>query len=135
MLDLAKNNFADQAEAGYEFELEHPATGEGMGAFIKVRGDRSRVVQAHARKRVTELQTKEKMAKRKGKDTDMSLDELEAMAIESAIVRVISWRGIAQNGEEIPFTKENAQEVFKEHSWIREQVMENAEQLLNFRSE
>ena len=72
------------------------------------------------------------MAKRKGKEEELTLDEAEEMAIETAIVRVIAWRGITEDGKEVPFTKENAERIFLEHSWIREQISEAADQLLNF---
>lgn len=132
-LDLAVTNIAAQAESGYEFELLHPATGEGTEGFIKVRGSNSKVVQQHARKVVTEMQKREKVAKGKNKEIDYSLDELEDMSVERAVVRIISWRGISENGKEIPFTKENAERILKEHAWIKEAVFENSDDLLNFR--
>lgn len=135
MLDLAVTDFARQAESGYEFELIHPATGEGLGGFIKVRGDKSKVVQSYARKRITEMQKREKVQRGKNKETDLTIEELEDMAVQSAIVRVISWRNIAKDGVEVPFTKENAEEIFRDHPWIREAVMEAADDLTNFRSE
>ena len=135
MLDLAIVNLSAQAEAGYEFELEHPATGEGLGGFIKVRGDKSKKVQNHARKRITEMQKRDRVQRGKNKDTDLTIDELEDMAIESAIVRVISWRGITNEGQELQFNEDTATQVFRDHPWIREAVMEASEDLLNFRSE
>lgn len=132
-LDLAVTNIAAQAESGYEFELLHPATGEGTEGFIKVRGSNSKVVQQHARKVVTEMQKREKVAKGKNKEIDYSLDELEDMSVERAVVRIISWRGISESGKEVPFTKENAERILKEHAWIKEAVFENSDDLLNFR--
>lgn len=132
--DLSKNNFAEVAEAGYEFELKLPGTGEGTGAFITVRGDQSKTVKAYARRKYSEFKLKEQQAKRRGKEVeDITLDEAEELAIESAVIRVIDWKGIAENGKDVPFTKENAERIFKEHSWIREAVTEEAGQLLNFR--
>lgn len=132
-LDLNITNIAAQAESGYEFELLHPATGDGTGGFITVRGDKSRLVQNHARKVVTEMQKREKVAKGKNKDIDLSFDELEDMAVDRAIVRIISWRGIQEDGKDVPFTRENAERILKDHPWIRESVMEESETLLNFR--
>jgi hypothetical protein len=132
--DLSKNNFAESAEAGFEFELKLPGTGEGTGAFITIRGDQSKTVKAYARKKYAEFKLKEQQAKRRGKEADdMTLDEAEELAIESAVVRVIDWKGIAENGKDIPFSKENAERIFKEHPWIREAVTEESAQLLNFR--
>ena len=132
--DLSKNNFAESAEAGFEFELKLPGTGEGTGAFITIRGDQSKTVKAYARKKYAEFKLKEQQAKRRGKEADdMTLDEAEELAIESAVVRVIDWKGIAENGKDIPFSKENAERIFKEHPWIREAVTEESGQILNFR--
>ena len=131
-LDLVKTNIAAEAESGYEFELLHPATGEGTEGFIKVRGEKSRTVQNHARKVVTEMQKREKVAKGKNKEVELSIEDLEAMAIERAIVRIISWKGITEEGVEVPFSKENAERILKDHPWIREAVMEASEELLNF---
>jgi hypothetical protein len=134
--DLSKNNYGEAAEAGYTFELKLPGTGEATGAFITVRGDQSKTVKAYARKKYAEFKLKETQARRRGKEAeDMTLDEAEELAIEAAIVRVIDWKGIAENGKDVPFTKENAERIFKEHSWIREAVTEESGQILNFRPE
>lgn len=132
-LDLAKTNIAAEAESGYEFELLHPATGEGTEGFIKIRGEKSKVVQNHARKVVTEMQKREKMAKGKNKEVELSIEDLEEMAVERAFVRIISWKGIQENGVDLPFNRENAERILKDHPWIRESVMEESENLLNFR--
>jgi hypothetical protein len=134
--DLAKHNYTEIAEAGFEFELKLPGTGEGTGVFITVRGDQSKTVKAFGRKKYSEFKLREQQAKRRGKDVDdMTLEEAEELSVESAIVRVIGWKNITENGKEVTFTKENAERIFKEYSWIKDQVMEEAGQLLNFRSE
>jgi hypothetical protein len=85
-------------------------------------------------KEITEMQKREKIAKGKGKDADLSIEELEDVGVDRAVVRIISWRGISEDGEDIPFTKENAARILKEHSWIKEAVFENSDELLNFRN-
>lgn len=133
-LDLAKTNLADAADAGYEFEIKLPGSGDPTGAFITVRGEMSKVVKNYSRQKFREFQLKEQQAKRRGKESqEMTLEEAEDLAIETTLVRVIDWRGITENGKDVPFTKENAERIFREHSWIREQVMEESSQLLNFR--
>lgn len=133
-LDLAKTNLAEAADAGYEFELKLPGSGLPTGAFVTVRGEMSKTVKNYARQKFREFQLKEQQAKRRGKESDdLTIEEAEELGIANAIVRVISWRGITDSGKEVPFTKENAENVFREHSWIRDQVMEEAGQLLNFR--
>jgi len=132
-LDLSITNIAAQSESGYEFELLHPATGEGTGGFVLIRGEKSRTVQNHARKIVTEMQKREKVAKGKNKEIELSIEDYEDMAVDRAIVRIISWRGIQENGQDVPFNRENAERILKEHPWIREAVMEESDNLLNFR--
>lgn len=133
MLDLSKTNFSKSAEAGYEFEVKLP-TGESTGAFITVRGDQSPTVKNYARKKYNEFKMKEQAARRRGKEVDdMTLEEAEDLAIEAAILRVLSWKGITDGGKELEFNEENASRIFREHTWIREQVSEEASQLLNFR--
>ncbi len=135
MLDLQKTDFSKSAESGYEFELTLP-TGEKTGAFVKVRGQESPVVKAHVRRRIQEYQTRVQQLRRRGKDPEnepVDFDELDDAAVENAIVRIIDWRGITNAGKEVPFDKESARSILKQHEWIRRQVIEESEQLLNFR--
>mgnify|MGYP000910427944 CR=1 FL=1 len=132
-LDLSITNIAAQSESGYEFELLHPATGEGTGGFLVIRGEKSKIVQNHARKIVTEMQKREKVAKGKNKEVELTIEDYEDMAVDRAFVRIISWRGIQENGQDVPFNRENAERILKDHPWIREAVMEESDNLLNFR--
>ena len=136
MLDLKKSNYAEVAEAGFEFELKLPGTDEPSGAFVTVRGDNSKTVKAYSRKKYSEFRAREQMQKRRGKEADeMTIDEAEDLSIEAAIVRVISWKGITEGSTVVEFNKENATRIFRDHPWIREQVMEVAQDILNFRPE
>lgn len=136
MLDLSKNNFAEIAEAGHRFELKLPGSNIPTGAFVTVRGEQSKLVKAFARKKFSEYRMREQAARRRGKEVDeMSIDEAEDLAVESAIVRIISWEGITEGKNEVPFTKENAERVLKAHNWIRDQIQEESSQLLNFQPE
>jgi hypothetical protein len=65
----------------------------------------------------------------------MTLEEAEELSIESAVVRVIGWDNITETGKKVEFTKENAERIFKEYPWIKDAVMEESGQILNFRSE
>jgi hypothetical protein len=131
--DLKNHNYTEIAEAGYEFELKLPGTGEGTGAFITVRGDQSKTVKAFGRKKYSEFKLREQQAKRRGKEAEeMTLEEAEELSIESATVRIISWKNITEGGKEVPFTKENAERILKEYPFIKDQVLEEAGSLLNF---
>ena len=132
-MDLNSLDLSKDAEAGYELTLVHPVSGDDLDGVIRVRGDKSKAIQAFSRKRVNELQRRERMLKGKGKDENLSIEELEQMHIESGIARVISWKNIKKDGEDLPFTKENAEAVFKEYPWILEQTLDASSNLNLFR--
>lgn len=135
MFDLSKQDPGLKAEAGYEFVLELP-DGTPTDVKIKVRGAMSKVVQSHQRQLYREKQLKDKMAARKNKlAEDPTIEELEEMTSRAAAVRVISWSGLAEDGKEIPFSKENAEDLFQRYGWIRHQVLEVSDDLTNFRQD
>ena len=131
--DLVKNNLSTIAEAGYEFEITLPGSGQGTGAFVTVRGSESKTVKAYQRKKFAEYQMRQKTARKRGRDEDdLSLEEAEELAVEAAVGRIIQWKGLEESGKEVLFSQENATRILTEHSWIREQVMEASNDLLNF---
>jgi hypothetical protein len=131
--DLIKQDFSKAAEEGFTFELKLP-TGASSGAKLTVIGDMSPSVKNYSRKKFAEFQMKQSIAKRKGRDVEeMSLEEAEELAVESALVRLVNWQGIEEEGSDVPFSKEKAKEVLMQHSWIREAVMQESSDLTNFR--
>ena len=132
MFDLTKNDLSVAAEAGYEFELMLP-TGEPTGAFITVRSEQFRAVKSYGRKMFNMYHQKQKIAKRRGKEDELDLDEAEDMQIETAFVRMIGWKDIAEGGKAVEFNADNAKRILRAHSWIREAVMEESSNLHNFR--
>jgi hypothetical protein len=79
------------------------------------------------------MQARDSVARKRGKEPEtITIEEAETMAINSAVVRVISWRGITDNGKDVEFTAEAAREVFRKHPWIRDQVMEESDSILYF---
>ena len=132
LFDLEKNDQSEIAEAGYEFNLKLPS-GVSTDCFIRVRGIHSPVVRQYQKKKYNEYQLKVQAAKRKGKEYEMDLDEAEELGVEAAVVRVQGWKGLAEGGKELPFTKENCEKVMKNHEWLREQVMEESNNLHLFR--
>lgn len=119
------------SETPYELALTHPVTGETLPVTIQVYGDDSQAVREYTRKQLKSLMRKQSFAQRTGKNQDPSLDELEEMPIESAIVRTAGWSGFTDNGEELPFTAENARKVYAQ-LWIAQQVIEASRDLGNF---
>jgi len=132
MFDLQKQDFSKAAEAGYTFELKLP-TGASSGAKLTILGAYSPTVKLYSKRKYQEYQQKEAIARRKGKEVDpMDLDEAEELAVESTLVKLINWQGITENGVEVPFSKEKAREVLTQHSWIREAIITESEDVSNF---
>lgn len=130
--DFEANNPETQAEVGYEFEILLP-TGEKTGAFITVRGALAPSVKNYGRRKYQEFKTREQQAKRRGKDVeDLTLDEAEDLAAESAVERIIGWKGIQEGKKDVEFTKDEAKRLMKKYSFMREQVMEASDNVFNF---
>jgi hypothetical protein len=133
--DIVKQDFSAAAEVGYTYELKLP-DGRPSGAKLTIIGDLSKKVKAYGRQKFSEFQQRAATAKRKGKDLDqIDLDEAEDSAIESALVRLIGWEGITENGKPVEFSKEKAGEILRNHPWIRESIMDEAGDVTNFRPE
>jgi hypothetical protein len=132
LFDISKNNFSQDSETGFEFAVKTP-WGEDTDFFIKVRGEQSKIVRDYSKRKYNEYVMKEQAAKKRGKEYSLDLEEAEESLIESAIVRIISWRGIADNGKPLEFTKENAEKVLKPNDYIQAQILEESKLALNFR--
>lgn len=131
--DLKVNNLTQQSEAGYEFELSYPGSFEPTGAFVKVRGSNSSKVKAYGRKKYNEYIAKVQAAKRRGKEPEeITPEEADELQVESAIIRLIDWRGIDEDGKPVVFSQENAQRILSEHPWIATQIIEESDNLANF---
>ena len=129
-MELNSVDLAAQAAVGYPLQLVHPATGEKLDGIITIRGDESKEVQAYNRRRFMEMQKRERM--NKSKNNDFTAAELEDLAVENAIVRVIGWKNIKKDGKDLDFNRENADMVLRDYPWIRKQVTEAAEDLSLF---
>lgn len=132
-MDLKDVNIAEQCEKGYEFELLLPEIKTPTGAFITVRGLQAKSVRSWARREYAELQQRELVAKRRGREVDpISLEEGEDYMVESAVQRIIGWREIKDGGVPVEFSADSARRILKEHSWIRDQVIQESDLLGNF---
>jgi len=134
MFDLKKNDPAKAAEVGYTFTVVLP-DGSETDAKITVRGANSAVVKNYSRRIYQEFKQREQQAKRRGREPeDLTLEEAEKLSAEAAAVRVIAWEGIAEDGKEIKFSETEAERIFKEYPFIREQVMTESDNVFNFRT-
>lgn len=132
MFDIKKNDPAVAAEVGFTFNIVLP-DGTKTDATVTVRGANSPTVKNFSRKVFQEFQVKKEQAKRRNREPeDMTLEEAEQLAAESAANRCISWKGIAEDGVEVEFSKTNAVRVMLSYPFLREQVMEASDNVFNF---
>ncbi len=130
--DLAKNNYSEKAEVGYQFELLTPVLQEPTGVKIKVRGAKAAKVVEAQRRRFKEIQQKQKTDKQHKRDSDVTIEQAEDFLNEDAAIRVISWSGLQDNGADVPYDFDTVVEVFRKHDWIREAVVFESDNLVNF---
>lgn len=131
--DLSKNNLTAFAEAGHEFQVTLPEIGTKIPIWIKVRGDKSPQSIAFQKKHFNTQQQKETIAKRKKTDVPpMTMDELDELLRDTAVIRTISWRGIEEDGKAVPFSVENATRIYENHTWLRDLVISESNMVANF---
>ena len=130
-LDLIKTNLAEMAETGYEFEVKLP-DGSSTDFYITVRGTQSPKVKAYSKKVFNQMQIKEQQMKRKGKEVEFNLEDAEDLAVESAAIRIVAWRGLEEDGKEVKPTEENLKRIMREQDWIRSQVLDESDIAANF---
>ena len=130
--DIKKTNLAEQAEAGYEFEVKLP-DGSSTDFYITVRGNLSPKVKKFSKDLFNQLQLKELQAKRKGKaDQPVDLEEAEETLIKSAVARIVTWKGLEEGGKVVEPTQENFVRIMTELDWVRKQVLDESDNDANF---
>lgn len=129
--DLGDMDLAAAAARGAELELRHPATGQPIGILIRLAGADSQTY-LDAQRRILDL------AARDGKRTvDSSVYERRAAELAAAVTMGWAYKSqkgarldsyervegmIPWRGQELPFSDENAINVYLERRWIREQI-------------
>ncbi|WP_426751711.1 hypothetical protein [Myxococcus sp. Y35] len=100
-------------------EIVHPATGDATGMKVVVHGVDSPTYREADRalrnRRLHKLQ-------HSGRASKVTAEDTEADGLELLVRCTASWEGFKENGEPLPFSKENARRVYQEHPWLRRQV-------------
>ena len=132
--DIKNNDPAKIAEAGYEFAVILP-DGTETDFKIKVRGINSPKVQEFWRKHYNETEMRKSAAKRRGKTEadELTLVELEEFQARNSSARIISWANLEEDKVAIVYSHTEAERVMKDYKWLREIVLKESDQLLNFR--
>lgn len=140
VVDLDSLNTTTASDEGAEFELLHPVNEKPLGIFITVLGKHSQIFREHIKDTVNERIRRSAMAERTGKTVPPpTAEETERRAVELLVLCTLGWRfeardaktgklsgksvsTITHKGQELPFTVQNASNVYSEIIWLREQV-------------
>jgi hypothetical protein len=141
-IDLDAVDVSKSAEAGFEFEVEHPDSGEGIGVFITVRGEEAQSIRLSGIRAASESIIRDRMKgeSKQKKSAEQQIAELEAELTETinektpekAAQRVIAWRGVKRAGVDVPCNEANCIELFTKLPFIQVQVFEQSRKLGNF---
>lgn len=114
--DLALLDSKSACEDGAEMELLHPRTKQPLGAFITLRGKDSPSLRAYISR-----QQNDRLEKiRRGKA--INVEQQEKDNINLLAQATTGWRGMVEDGEELPFSVSEAARVYAEFPWIEEQA-------------
>lgn len=128
-MDLKSLDMRAAAEAGATMTLRHPVTdedladGKGKPVTITVLGTDSR----EFRRKLDEINRN-----RQRKRGNPSLAESERSAAELLAAVTRGWTGVEWDGKVLECTTENAEMLYRERSWVRQQVDEFVADVGNF---
>lgn len=127
LLSINDLDLSIPCETGFEFEYIPDSTGRPSGAFITVVGAHSDKVKTWVRQSLNRIRERDAMLAKKGKSEVRTIEDDEQFALENAAIRVIAWRGIA---DECNF--KNAVLLCSLNPEIRDQIIKHSEDLGNF---
>ncbi|TNG94880.1 hypothetical protein FHQ28_05660 [Pasteurellaceae bacterium USgator11] len=131
-MDFSKLDVQSASENAFEFEILHPVTGEGTGAYISVFGSKSEP----SRKAVLAFEQKYKKMElensRRRKPIEVSDEDNWMDGFNLLFPRVAGWRNLNWEGKPLEFNRENAIKLFKACDFIPAQIQEQSGDLGNF---
>jgi len=120
-IDLTTIDTVKGSNEGFDVKIFHPGTLVDLDIVISVLGKDSDEFQ-----KISRAQSKRRLTKvSKGgfrTNTPVSVEEIEQDGIELLAACTTGWKGIVIEGKEIPFSKENAVDLYARFPWIKEQV-------------
>ena len=125
LVDLSTLDTTAAADKGCEIELLHPVTKAPLGAFISIVGKDSTAFSQHVRRNANERLRKQGANHRRAKaDETPTVEKIEDEAISLLAACTTGWRGIVFEGNEMPYSTDNAKKLYSSLKYIREQVDE-----------
>lgn len=118
-MDLADFDLKGNAEAGFEFTLYNPYTGEDTEIKISVVGSDSKAYR----------QAKAEAMRESIKGGVVDTDAVSAKVYAKCIT---GWSGFAENGKDLPFNPDTAEDILNRYPWVMDQVAAKVDNRLNF---
>jgi hypothetical protein len=128
--DLSLLDTATAANEGFDVHIINPKTGDETNIIIKVLGQDSDVYREIQRKQQARSLN---VAFKTQAQREMKLVQInEENQFQLLAATTVSWTGISRDGEEFPFSKENADWVYRNYPIVRDQVAEAQRDRANF---
>lgn len=112
-----------------EIEIVHPKTKVSVGASITLAGP-----EHPARKKIS-FDRQRRIRADMSKHGRIKFSDPEADAedeIHELAACTLGWKGIGENGKELPFSREAAERIYTACAWLREQVSAGLSDRENF---
>ncbi len=124
VFDIAALDTSTLAEKGAALNLRHPGTYEELGVKIWLQG-----ADANSYRSVVRRQIDEQIAQSKA---DLTAAELEDRHIERLVAVTKEWENVTYHGAALELSPGNAEQLYREQIWIREQVTQFVEDRSHF---
>ena len=138
--DFDALDLAAAAETPFEFEMNHPDTGAGLGVFVSVIGAESETFQQYLRAEANALRLK--AYRQRGKpDVPPTIEEEEETGLRALSACVKAWRTVIDGksepaifiaGKRMEFGADNVLLWLRKFRWVRGQINEETASLANF---
>jgi hypothetical protein len=133
VLDLATIDTPKTSEEGVELELMYE--GKPCGYMVRVRGDHSPTIKKWQLGLGNKFRLKDWQEKRKKQSEQgpalMTEEDVE-LGLRGAAVRLCGFRNIPFNGQDFPFTPDNAYELVRRYPPFADQILEFSAEIANF---
>lgn len=124
-MELKTLSTAETHSAGAECNILSPIDGAPTDVFITIRGADSKEWRATKKRQTTKILE----AKAAGK---MDALDYDAMDVDALVEATIGWRGLTKDGEDFPFSEENAKSLYSTAPSVVNQLLEFLTDRANF---
>jgi hypothetical protein len=126
-IDILSFDAVSDCEQGYDLELLDKDGVTPTGITVTVIGSKADSVQQWTSRVYSKMRQAEDLAKRKGQEVKVDLNELRSQNIDGAALRVTGWKGVKQ-----AFERELLKQALARNDHWVDQILEASNDLGNF---